>query len=217
MKGIQFRKRLRRCIGLNHKNESKRIYLIPVISIIIGTVLGTAAALVLSGDTAQKVSEYLNNFFSVYSLHGVNKGEIFKISMYNNLKMLLILWMSGLSVFLLPFLSVYIAGKGFKLGFAISFLIKTYSYAGAFLSCTSMLSQALIIIPTLIIFSAYSIRLALKLKWIRRNKVSGDEKRKLFLSNLSAIILSVLVMIFASYIDSYIVPLISVPIYMGLS
>lgn len=217
MKGIQFRKRLRSCIGLNHKNESKRIYLIPVISLIIGTVLGTAAALVLSGDTAQKVSEYLNNFFSVYSLHGVNKGEIFKISMYNNLKMLLILWVSGLSVFLLPFLSVYIVGKGFKLGFAISFLIKTYSYAGAFLSCTSMLSQALIIIPTLIIFSAYSIRLALKLKWIRRNKISGDEKRKLFLSNLSAIILSVLVMIFASYIDSYIVPLISVPIYMGLS
>jgi len=211
VKKLHIRKNLGSYFGVD-----KRSYILPVICLFTGVILGTASSLVLENATAEPINEYLKNFFSAYSLQGVDKSEIFKISIHNNIKMLIILWVCGLSVFLIPFLALYIGVKGFKIGFAISFLIRSYSYSGAMLALSSMLPQMLIVVPFMIIYSAYCIRTVPKIRMFRERQLNNDSKKRLLSSNLSAVFLSAIVLSLASLMDCYIVPMISSSICMSL-
>lgn len=197
---------------LQQCGRNRALYLIVALFLILGLIIGTIAALVLKNTELSAATDYMSRFFSAYSLQSVNKHEVFQIALYNNFKSLLFLWMSGLSLFLVPFALLQVGIKGFKLGFAIAFLSKMFHWKGVLFALISMLPQNLIVLPVFILYGVFIVRKAGQLYQLKRKNNVKLEKKRLYLSGFKAVAVTSVLMVICSVLEAYFVPIIVRPV-----
>lgn len=203
---------LRRSI-FEYVADNRLQYISVAVAILVGTALGAVSAVSVSGDGYESLSGYLNNFISAYNLQTVSRARIFETSMYNNIKLILFLWISGLWVGLIPFTFLQVGIKGYKVGFSAAFLTMAYKGKGALLALTALLPQFVILIPCLTVFAVFNIKYAMSLRKMRdmRNN-SSSVKRDMYLRNFLCMTGITAVLAVCSFMDAYIVPTVLRPI-----
>lgn len=192
--------------------KRKALYTTVFVSLVLGLLIGIVFALTLSGDALNGTTEYMSRFFSAYSLQSVNKSEVFQIALYHNFKSLLFFWLSGLSLFLFPFALAQMGIKGFKIGFAVTFLAKIYRWKGTLFSIVAMLPQNLIILPLFILYSVSVISRAGKLYQLRQKSNGKLEKKRLYLTGLKVTVIMSVLMVLCSVLEGYFIPVVVRPI-----
>ncbi len=207
MKSFRIKKRISDYIIRN-----KWQILIVFASLFAGIIIGSFFSVRMSGDKSDAIATYIQNFISAYGLQSVNKGEIFKFSLYNNIKLVVFLWFSGLWVGLLPFGLVQVGLKGYKIGFSTAIFVKIFGIRGVLFAFLSILPQILFMLPTVIVYSVFNINFAFTLKNLRFQHTSGNIKNQLYIKNLIFLVGAVLIAIIAGLVDAYIVPPILKPI-----
>ncbi len=207
MKNFRIKKRIS-----DYLNRNKWQILIVFASLFAGIIIGSFFSVRMSVDKSDATATYIQNFISAYGLQSVNKGEIFKFSLYNNIKLVVFLWFSGLWVGLLPFGLVQVGLKGYKIGFSTAIFVKIFGIRGVLFAFLSVLPQILFMLPTVIVYSVFNINFAFTLRNIRFQRTSGNIKNQLYIKNLIFLVVAVLIAIIAGLVDAYIVPPILKPI-----
>ncbi len=138
------------------------LYITVLILFLIGIILGIYAVLVLQQSQVAELKEYLDIYFYGLSDNAtLNQTQIIGSSLVQNLKMLSILWLLGITMFGIPAAIGLLVLKGFTLGFTINFLFTEFSFGGLFFALSATIPQNIFIIPAFLTAGVASLSFSL--------------------------------------------------------
>ncbi len=181
------------------KNKGIKFYLwIGAALFTIGIFLGSFYAAGLEGEAFSDVTNYLNSFLK----EGIRpKAEIFKNSLWLNMRLFFVIFVAGFFKIAIPLTIAAIGLEGFISGFTSASFVKVFGVKGLLFGASGIIST-LIFIVNLVFFSAWSMKFSL-------NNGKKDRFLKKNYLILSAICLTTFCI--ASLSDGYITT-----IFMGL-
>lgn len=151
------------------------LYIIIILSLTVGISTGAFTVNALSDSQTDELFTYIQDFFYILNAQDINNTELFKLSVFNNIKTLLILWFLGITIIGIPFILLIIGIKGFVIGFTVGFLIKSLNFKGIVFTFLGILPQNLIIIPCYIVLGITCINFSLSMI---RNKVKTKYRKE---------------------------------------
>ncbi len=190
----------------NFVTRNRLQFLFVTLCLASGTVIGSLSAASLSDEKFSALSTYINNFISAYSLQSVSYGEIFRYSLYNNIKLLLFMWISGLWIWLIPVALLQLGIKGYKMAYTTFFFIQLYSGKGMLFVLVGIVPQILIMLPTLLCYSVISINSAVSFRVLRQKGNGFCNQKELYLRNLLCLVAVATIFIVSSLVDAFVIP-----------
>ena len=127
---------------------------------ILGISAGVFTELMMSPAEKEGVISYLDKYFLLTNPGDLAFSEIFMKSAGNNLGLLFIMLLSGITAIGFPVALAALIYKGMALGFSAALLIESMSFKGIAIVFTSMLPQNLIIIPAIILAGVAALNVA---------------------------------------------------------
>jgi len=182
------------------------LYLLVLLLFVLGIVFGSLVVNMLSPVQSNEVLSYIEGFFTNVKNIDIDPGNIFSISIANNLKNALAIFMSGLIVIGLPLVFILIIFRGFILGFTVGFLIQELGIKGIIFALLAILPQNLIIIPTIISLGVAATAFALSIMKNRLRHYPEDYPR-LIVGYAMFNIACTLLLVMAGLIEGYISPI----------
>ncbi len=196
----------------NHLKKSKWQYLIVLLSIFSGVLAGSLTASMSSVDKFESIDLYVRNFVSAYNLQTVDGAEIFRFSTYNSIKVILFMWVSGISVWLLPLGLVQLAAKGYKLGISMAAFVRIFGLRGALFSLASAFPQVVLFLPAMTVYAVFNIKFATTLFRMRGQRVASNIKNEMYLNNFLHLLGIITVSVMCSLADAFVMPIILKPV-----
>ena len=169
-----------------------------------GIILGAVWACRAGGNTAESD---ISDFISAYKLMGASSTDILRRSLPLNLRIFILIWISGWFVWLLPVNFVELSSKGFGFGYTISYLVLRNSIKGFLIAFSALFLQNLILIPAMLMYSVIQMNFAVRFKRLRGSGALYKQRRKLIIKNILTLCIMLLIAVLCSYIDAYIAPL----------
>jgi stage II sporulation protein M len=127
---------------------------------ILGISIGIFTELMMSAAEKESMISYLDQYFQLSSLDKSTFPDIFFNSAGNNLGLLILMLLSGLTAIGFPVALAALSYKGMALGFSAALLIDSMSFKGVALVFTSILPQNLILIPALLLAGVAALNVA---------------------------------------------------------
>ena len=175
---------------------------------LFGISAGVFTELMMSTAEKESMVTYLNHYFQLTTLDDLSFSDIFMNSAGNNLGLLVIMLLSGLTAIGFPVALAALSYKGMALGFSAALLIDSMSFKGVALIFTSMIPQNLILIPSLIFAGIAALNIAFHTISNRRfgikKSLAENSGSYLFLNMI--LLASILV---GCFIESFISPLLT--------
>lgn len=181
------------------------LYIFVFLILIAGVVAGSISVNLLPEYQREDILNYIYSFLANAKNISVDASEVFLISLSNNLKTLLFIVISGITIIGFPLILGLIFFRGFILGFTVGFLIGGLGFQGLLMSILSILPQNLIIIPSLVSIAVAGIIFATTVIKNRRNFYEGQSQ--LFTSYLLYNLMFGILLVFSSLIEGYISPI----------
>lgn len=185
---------------LKDKKQFILIFLICVVAFIIGVLLPS----ILNEENRKIIQTSLNSFFDTIKNNQLKTSELLFKTLTSNIIIDLILWLLGISIIGIPIVIILLGYKSLSLGFTISSIISTYKLNG-------VIKVLIYIIPNIInlfiffVISYYSISFSLMLfNYLFRKKEYN--KRIIVNRYLKLLVISIIILIFSSVIETYVVP-----------
>lgn len=125
-----------------------------------GISAGVFTELMMGSTEKENIISYLDKYFLLTDFENVTFSDIFFTSAGNNLGLLVIIILAGLTSIGFPVVLAALIYKGMALGFSTALLIDSMSYKGVALVFTSMVPQNLLLIPAFIIAGVAALNLA---------------------------------------------------------
>jgi stage II sporulation protein M len=126
----------------------------------LGISAGVFTELMMTNTEKQGMISYLDKYFLLNSPNDLAFSDIFMKSAGNNLGLLVVMLISGITAFGFPVALAALIYKGMALGFSAALLIDSMSFKGVAIIFTSMIPQNLIIIPAVIIAGVAALNMA---------------------------------------------------------
>lgn len=120
-------------------------------ALVAGVLAGALVARAAPQPTKDELSGMLHNLFLSLGQGEVGGWGLFRLSAWQNLRWLLLLWFLGVTV--IGFLGILpvIFARGFASGFAVGFLVDALGLRGMALTLFSLFPQLALSIPTLLL------------------------------------------------------------------
>lgn len=150
--------------------ENMALIFVTALVFVIGAVSGGVFACGEKSDVMPEIKEAADRYFSVASLQTLSRNMVFLYGIGGALRCIVILFLSGFCIFLLPLAAVQIFAEGFKTGFLIFCFAALYGAKGMVLPFGALIFRMFLYIPALIFLSVCCIRHAAA-KW------GGGKKR----------------------------------------
>lgn len=198
--------RIKELILTHIRNYSKRYFFL-LIAFIIGVSAGAFTVNGLSSLQNEELGNYFQGFLKLFDNQQVKSGELLQIAALENLKLVLALWILGVSIIGIPFIFVLISVRGFITGFCTGFIIKAMGINGVLFVLCSILPKEIIIIPCLIALGVNGVNFSLNIIRNRSARQLSKEGLKSTLFSYCFVTLFYSVFIFFGIlIETYIVP-----------
>ena len=147
----------------NSLRHSWPAYLIVAVVFALGIITGIMGAKGLPFEQAQELRNYLDHFLQQVGMMEVDHtGALWEV-MYNDLILILEVYILGLTVIGIPVILGIIFTRGFVLGYCVAFLINSNNVQGMALTCAAILPQNIILVPALLLGGVASLCFALLL------------------------------------------------------
>jgi len=195
-------------VSQHFRNHAQK-YFILFIAFVVGVSAGAFTVNGLSNLQRQQLSHYLSNFFSLMDKQPFIPGDIFKLSLTQNIKIIGVMMLLGLSIIGAPFIFVVVCIRGFITGFTAGFIIQTYNIKGMIFILISVVPKELIIVPAFIAIGVNGINFSLD---IINKRTSMKSLGTSYKSNIASYCFVTLFysafIILGIIIESYILPII---------
>lgn len=183
------------------------IYFIALLFFAIGTVAGTYTIKGLPEPQKLELMEYLEGFFQILKNQDIDSYQLFFQSLLNNLKLLLPIWILGLTMFGTPIILIVLGFRGFILGFTLGFVIDELALKGVLFIILSILPHNLFYIPGLIGIGVMAMSFSI---FIFKNKIKRQKidnyKGQIGTYTIAMMLISFLLLC-GSIIEAYITPI----------
>ncbi len=185
-----------------HRNHRRYLFIsgLFLVGILCGTMMAATTNLLTD------VQEYVESFLSSYSLQGVDKSRVFRLSIWNYLRFFFFLWISGWYPWLFPLCFLQVFSKGFRIGLSVSCFIQCYSFRGILLSVLTLLPQNLLFLPALVFFSVYQFQFLSDRQTILSGCGNQNFSKQVYGRNLFCCIFFLFIMLLCSLIEGYLIP-----------
>lgn len=193
----------RRLINISKRHLEKNyiIYFILGVFIIVGIIIGSIIILKLDGTEEINLMSYFNWIFNYIGSEGYTSIDIFKSSLFSNMKILLIIWTLGFISFGTFIIPLIICFKGVSIGFTVGFFIKSFGFKGFSFSILGLLPNYLIVFPVFLIMGTISI-----LKSISHTNLKKSKCKSIDLSDYGIILLIFFcVILFTTFLEGFFV------------
>jgi len=187
------------------------LYIIVTLSFTIGVSTGALTVNALNGTQNEELMNYLNDFFRMVSEQNINNLEILKISVSNNIKQVIFLWIFSITVIGIPFILILIGIKGFVTGFTVGFLIKYFNAKGILFSIVGIFPQSLIMVPCYVLLGVMGINYSVSTlknnkKSNRTGRLRKEDVKAKFLLYSTMVIIIFCILTLGSIVEAYISP-----------
>lgn len=186
------------------KLKTKKVFIIIFIVTLLAFIIGILLVSIESKDNKELITTSLTTFFNNIKENKLNAQTLLYKSITNNLIINIIVWLLGISIIGLPIVLIILGFKSLTIGFTISSILYTYKLNG-------LIKVIIYIIPNIInlfvlfVLTYYSINFSLMLfNYLFRKK---EYNKKLIVNRyLKLLILSLLISILTSVIETFILP-----------
>lgn len=187
---------------LNHIYENLKSYILVIIIFIIGIVAGVIFINNTNETQSTEIQGYINNFInSLKQDYHIDKMELMKNSLGDNLILIVSMWFIGSTVIGMPIVFGILLYRGFCIGYTAASIIAVLGVQkGILFLFTTMFLQNLIFIPVIMCMAVSCIKLY---KSIMKDKRRENVKIEIIRHTLISIILLV-ILVFASLVEVYI-------------
>lgn len=124
--------------------------------LVSGIIMGILGLRVLSPDEKAELMSYLEVFMRGLSNPGLEPGIIFRLSLSQNLKTIVLLWAFGLAIIGAPLTCIMLFVRGFAIGFSSAFVLKEVTTGGLLVFASGMLPHNLVALPAIVLLSSIS-------------------------------------------------------------
>ena len=200
-----------RNVILNHIKNNLKEYVSVIIVFLIGIVLGVIVLNNSNDLQKQELSTYVNDFVTqLNSDVSIDKIQLLKNVLINNLIIFIGLWFIGSTVIGIPIVYAIVAYKGFCLSYSISTILAVLGGSkGICFVLASILPQNIIYIPCILALAVSGIKLYKSIMKDRRiDNIKLEIFRHIFFS-LFICILFIIGSIIETYVSSNIIMSIS--------
>lgn len=191
---------------VQHVRENITFYLIIIFALLTGITSGFFTAGAMDGDQRSALGDYLNSFFQAIKYNPINRNAVFVESIWQHTQSTFMIWLSGILLFGMPLIIIFVGIRSFYIGFTTGFLISQYHFGGLLFILVCILPQTLIYAACItglgVLALEYSID-RLKTRKIYHNK--EQQKRKLGEYTIKILILFALMLV-GSLLEAYISP-----------
>ena len=179
-------------------------YFFMILIFIIGIVIGAMAVKTLPDEQKRELIGYLQVFFQgLTGQEGISDTHSLLTSvMFNNIKMIGIMWLLGFTIVGIPFVLFMVCLRGFIIGFTVGFLVNEYIMKGLLFALVSVLPHNFLAVPAILATGVAATTFSLML--VRRK-----HKENLFYNSLSYSVfclVMLMLMLGATLIEVYISP-----------
>ncbi len=186
------------------KLKDKKQFIIIFVICIVAFIIGVLLPSILNEENRKIIQTSLNSFFDTIKNNQLKTNELLFKTLTSNIIIDLILWLLGISIIGIPIVIILLGYKSLSLGFTISSIISTYKLNG-------VIKALIYIIPNIInlfiffVISYYSISFSLMLfNYLFRKKEYN--KRIIVNRYLKLLVISIIILIFSSVIETYVIP-----------
>lgn len=188
-----------------HLADNKLQYTAVIAVLALGTVVGAVSAAAMNDENLKALGDYTDGFATAFSLSPIGGMNVFRASMYENIKLVLFLWLSGLWIGLIPIALLQIGIRGFKLGFTTAFMVHMYKLKGLAFAVVSVMPQLVLLIPAAAVYAVFGIKYAMALHKIGRQG-SRFVMREMYIRSFLCIVGITAVAALCSLADAFVVP-----------
>ena len=183
-----------------HIRKNIKLYILLTTIFLIGVILGILFINNTKNETKTEINNYILNFISnIQSNNSINYGEILKNTITRNIKLVILIVLLAFSIWGEIANSLLVGYKGFCLGYSMSAVISMIGVGkGIILILSLTLINQVLLIPTVFFIIISSNKVYTKLM-----KGDFEEKRIVILKYLICLIMSILVIVFSSLIQTY--------------
>jgi len=174
----------------------------------LGVCAGAFTVNGLSTMQLDELSNYFQGFIQLFNNENMKSSDLFSIALIENVKLIGVLWILGVSIIGLPFIFLVFGVRGFITGFSSGFIIRVLGMKGLLFSGFALLPKEIIIVPCLIAIGVNGINFSMR---IAKNKSpEGIQKTSLktaFLSYCMITLLFTVIILAGILFDAYITPI----------
>jgi len=148
-------------IVLEHIKSNLKDYLIFSIIFIIGVMVGVVLINNAKLEEKTDICGYVNSFIEIIKQKQfeINRMELIKTSIIENMKMMIIIWIAGLTIIGIPLIYIIIFYKGICLGYTISAIILTLGIKnGIMFSFSALFLQNIVIVPIIFMLCVSALK-----------------------------------------------------------
>lgn len=153
---------IRKMVG-THISQNHNAYLTLLIAFILGVSAGAFTVNGLSSIQRDELSNYYQGFLQLLQNQKVESSELLSIVLMENVKIIAILWVLGVSIIGIPFILLLVSVKGFITGFSSGFIINAIGFKGIIFTIFALLPKEIVIVPCLIAIGVNGINFSLKI------------------------------------------------------
>ena len=185
--------------------KGKRLYLFLLLVFIIGVVFGSIFITILDEPDKNSVISQIASFFDQIKANKIDYLGVLKNSVTSNLLYIAFIWILGISIIGIPIIIIMLFLKGFMIGFSIAAIIAKYKIIGILGSFTYIFPHIILSVLVIFMMSYYALKLSFSLlkAVIERKSINFSE----IINRYSLVMLmSVIIMVVASLIETFISP-----------
>jgi len=157
-----------------HMAANKSTCLFLFLAFILGVSAGAFTVNGLSTMQRDELSNYLQGFFQLFNNQNIKSSELFTIGLAENLKLIGLVWILGVTIIGIPFIYLIMGIRGFITGFSSGFIINAMGMKGLLFSGAALLPKEIIIIPCLILIGVNGINFSMR---IAKNKNNAENQK----------------------------------------
>lgn len=165
-------------IIVTHIKNNSKMYFLLLIAFIIGVSAGAFTVNGLSSIQRDELTNYFQGFLQLLDNQKVDSGELLRISLSENFKLVMALWVLGLTIIGIPFIFLLVGVRGFLTGFSSGFIIQAIGTKGALFTILVLLPKELIIVPCIIALAVNGINFSMNIMKNKSIKLISKESLK---------------------------------------
>lgn len=179
---------------LEHIYKNLKAYIVVIMIFIIGITAGVIFINNAAEDELTEIQSYVTNFIdSINQGSYIDKTELLRESLFDDLILILSMWFAGSTAIGIPIVFAILIYRGFCIGYTVSAIIAVLgTQKGVTFLLATILLQNIIFIPVIIVMTVSCIKLYKSImKDKRRENIKIEIIRHTFISIILLIFLAI--------------------------
>lgn len=181
----------------NHISENRYFYFLAAFFIAAGVIFGA-----FKGAAANSGIDCV----SAFKLHGAAFSQILFQSMFSNFRVIVLLWISGLLVWLYPINASVLLSKAFGIGYTIAVFISCLGVKGFFIASAALIVQNLLIIPIIMIYSVIQLKFSMSYSKIKSTASAYKQKKQYITRSIVTLLIFLIAVFLCSLCEALLIP-----------